>query len=518
MNKFISSLLYRFNKIEPAALIVVVISLFYISFHPYFNEEIYFGFSKAYMDPQWIPGSTLFTDFAGTRLLFQVIFGWIMKFISFEQMAFFGRLLGYILMAFPLAAIVKELKMNNIVLVFWLTIFFIPQQNFYAGEWIFGGFETKTIAYVFVLWSIFFTFRKEYLKAIIFASVSIYWHMLVGGWYTLYLFIYLLIVLKLQRKFILYWIVGGIIVLPFVAYIYFGLVSGNENIIHGVNIGYLYAYVRNPHHVGILRDWDYFYHYHAGKVAMAVIAYLIAIFVYRKKIPAKYKWMNTFLIIILSQNLLFLIVALFDKNGFVAKFYPWRGSTLAMLFFQLTTIIMLRYVWLPKFISCLRGKFTSLRSAKIYIVQMAAFLLISIVVLGFTVEGRIEKARINEPGWTAVDKAALALKEASKPGDMFMLLGEESLYNVALSRKAERDIYYLYRCIPSQSPVIYDWYCRGQEQEKVNADINYLEESGLDKKIDFIVSTKDLNAPFLGKFYDSDGYRIYRVLHENSTE
>jgi hypothetical protein len=464
------------------------------------------------MDPDWIPGSTLFTDFAGTRILFQALFGFILRFMSFEHFAFFSRLLGYILLAFPIAAIARHLRINNIVLLFWLTIFFIPQQNFYAGEWVFGGFETKIIAYVFVFWSIWFLFKEKFLAAVIFAAIAIYWHMLVGGWYTLYVFIYLLIILGIQRKNILYWLYAGLILLPFILYIYLGLVSGNENIIHMVNIGQLYAFVRNPHHIGILKSWDYFYPRHAGKVAMAIVAFIIAIFVYRKQIPSRFKWVNTFLIIILSQNLIFLIVALFDKNGFVAKFYPWRGSTLAMFFFQISTLIMLRYIWFPKFYRLFKSKFSHLTRKIFYNLQMSLFLVIVMVTLGFKVDERIKTSRMEEPGWIDVEALAANLNAVSKKGDVYMFLGEETLYNVSISRKAERDTYYLYRCIPSQTNAIYDWYYRGLEQEKVKTDINYLVSSGLNKKIAYLVSTSELSAAFLEQVYKTDNYRIYKVI------
>ncbi len=511
MNRFISRLLYSFNRIEPVGLIVVVLSIFYIGFHLYFNEEIYFAFSKAYMDPQWIPNSTLFTDFAGTRILFQAIFGWVLSHLSFENLAFYGRLLGYILLAFPIAAIAKNLRINNIVLVFWLTAFFVPQQNFYAGEWIFGGFETKTIAYVFVFWSIWFLFKERFLPAVLFAAFSIYWHMLVGGWYTLYLFIYLLITMGLQRKFILYWLYAGLLLLPFVVYIYLGLMSGNENIIKGVNIGYLYAYVRNPHHIGIFKTWEYFYHYHMLKVLVAIGAFALALTTYRKQIPEKYKWINSFLIIILAQNLLFLIVALFDKNGYVAKFYPWRGSSLAMFFFQLASIAMLRHVWLPKLYLTVTAKYSMVRAKAFYSLQMSLFLAISVVILGLRIDNRMESKKINKPLWAEVDELASNLKSVSDKGDTFMLNGKETLFNITIPRKAERDVYYFFRCIPSQSQSIYDWHMRGLEQDKVKSDLSYLLRSDLDKKIDFIVSMSDLNEEFLDEVYRSKNYRIYEI-------
>lgn len=491
---------------------VVVLSVFFIGFRLTFNEEVYFAFAKTYVDPQWIPNSTIFTDFAGTRILFQLIFGTILKFVSFENLAFFGRLFGYILLAIPFATIAKHLKINNISLVFWLTLFLIPQQNFFGGEWVFGGFETKTIAYVFVFWSIYFLLKEKFLLAILSAAFSIYWHMLVGGWFTLYVFIYLLLIMGKKKEFYIYWMYAGLLLFPFVVYIYMGLMSGNENVINGVNIGRLYAYERNPHHIGLVKSWDYFIHKHAGRVGIAAAIYILAIFVYHRQIPQKYKWLNTFFIIILSQNLLFLIVALFDTNGFIAKFYPWRGSTVAMLFFQITTIILLRYVWIPVLYNYLKAKFITLNKKVFYLASMSLALLLSLIVLTTKITQRIERTHIQKAGWEADNDVSKNLKSLSNKGDMFMLLASEDYNKVSIPRKAERDVYYMFSIIPSQTHVIYDWYCRGLEQQKVFADVNYLLSSGLDKKIKFILSENDLNAPFLNEVYRSKKYRIYKVV------
>lgn len=515
MKQIFTRIFNNFNRLDPVALIVLVLSVFYIGFQPYPNEEIYFAFSKAFIDPQWIPGNTLFTDFAGTRLLFQIIVGWLMKFISFENITFFGRIAGFILLAIPLAAIVRRLKINNVILVFWLTVFMIPQQNFFGGEWVFGGFETKTIAYVFIFWSLYFLLKEKILQSVLFAAIAIYWHMLVGGWYTLYLFIFLLLQKGINRRFIISWAWAGVILLPFVIYIYLGLMQGNENEINGVNIGYLYAYVRNPHHIGLVMSWDYFLHRNAGKVLMGCIALALTVFVYRKRLPSRFSWMTDFFTIIMLQNLLFLLVALFDKNGSVAKFYPWRGSTMAMIFFQIMTILVFRYSWGSSIYNFFKNKFHQVHKKPFYLAQMGLFLLIVMISLGFKLSDRIETSKKEKPLIEEINLLSSKLKAASAPGDMFMFLGKETLINFAIPRKSERDIYYSYSCIPSQSKSIYDWYIRGIEQGKVKGNIEYLYTGGLDEKIEFIVSDTELKTASLRQVYKSENYYLYKVLHEN---
>jgi hypothetical protein len=468
--------------------------------------------SKVYADPDWIPVSTLFTDFAGTRLFFQTIFGSILKYMSFENLAFFGRLFGYIMLSFPIAAISKHLRINNITLIFWLSVFYFPQQSFFAGEEVFGGFETKTIAYIFVFWSISFLQRQKIFTSIVFSIIAIHWHMLVGGWYTFYLLIYLFITIGKQRNFYYYWLFAGLILLPFVVYIYTGLVSDNENIINGLNIGQLYAYDRNPHHVGLLKSWDYFLERHAGKVTIAFIALILATTYYRKKLPLKHKWLNNFLIIILAQNFLFLIIALFDKNGFIAKFYPWRGSLLAMFFFQLVTTLLISRQLIPKFYLFLKLRFPLIQRKTFFNAQMSLILFFTLIILTFTTINRFKYTAQYQSRWDEVDILALNLKNVSDTGDTFIFLEKENRYTLSIPRKAEKDVYYFFGCIPSQTKAIYEWHQRGKIQEKIKKDIDYLVESGLNKEIDFVISSNELKEDFLEQVYNSDNYKIYKII------
>ncbi len=131
--------------------------------------------------------------FPGSRLLFQYIAGFALKYLSFEQLAFYGRMTMYHLFAFPVAALARLLRLNNILLVFWLSIMYIPHQNFFGGEWIFGGLESKTFAYLFILWSLYFLLKNKYCGQ--FCSLpcrhtGIFWRQDGIG---LYLFIYMLI-------------------------------------------------------------------------------------------------------------------------------------------------------------------------------------------------------------------------------------------------------------------------------------------------------------------------------------
>jgi len=233
-----------FNRIDPRIITFLVPCLFFLGFDLNYNEEQYFGYSKAFMDSTWMKDSFLFNDFPGTRLLFQWITGFLLRYISFEQMGFLGRLTGFLFLSAPVAALARYFKFNNVLLAFWLLVLYIPQQNFFAGGWIYGGFESKTVAYIFILWSLVFLLRNQLFLSVIFAGISVYWHILVGGWYSIYLFIFLLPRMFKTRRIITYWFITGIMLLPFGWYIYRGLLANSQAVINGVNISYVYTYIR----------------------------------------------------------------------------------------------------------------------------------------------------------------------------------------------------------------------------------------------------------------------------------
>jgi hypothetical protein len=507
MKRFLSA----YNKINPGILAFLFPSLFYLGFSLIYNEEQYFGYAKAFMDSTWMKDSFVFSDFPGTRVFFQWIFGYLLHFLSFEQMAFFGRFLTFLLLAFPVAALSKFFKLNNILLSFWLVILFLPQQNFFGGEWIYGGFESKTISYVFVMWSLVFLFREKYFSSILFAGLSIYWHMLVGGWFSIYLFIFLFFRMIKSPKIFLYWCIFGIMQLPFLYYIYKGLIAGSEGVINGVNISFVYTYIRNPHHIGLFKSMDYFLSYHAGKVGLAAVALAITTFIYRKILPEYLKPVNTLLIIILCQNLFFVIIAYLDKNGVLMKTYPFRGSTLAMLLFQLETIVLVRHKLIPYILKMQIWKRKSFDSIKVYRYQMIGILSIVLVVSALKANERIRKYNANLMNWKYTDILSADLKANSSPEETYLLLCPENEYMLSLPRKSERDSYYYSRYIPTSNQGIYEWYNRGLIHDKLLLDPANIKYPECAINPHLLVACVELNYPFLKLISTNGPYYLYKI-------
>ncbi len=509
--KILSKLISGFNHLDSRILIFLIISIYFLGFELIYNEEQYFGYAKAFMDSGWMTGSFLFTDFPGTRIIFQYITGWILRFTGFEMLAFFGRMLNFLLYALPIAALARHLRLNNILLVFWMAVIFIPQQSFFAGEWLFGGFEPKTLAYIFVLWSLVFLFREQYFICILFAAFSVCLHLLVGGWYSLYLFIFMLLNHKMNFKVILEWIIYAVILSPLIIYLYTGILSGNKTIINGVNTNEVYVFIRNPHHIGLFKNPEFFLHYHAGKILVCLIAFILSLSLYRKSLWGHLGTMNTLLIIILAQNLLFIFIAYFDRKGTLLKFYPFRGNLLAMMLFQLETLILLKEKWIPQLYKWLKKRKIRWSKRIFYEVQMILLLCLFIMTISFKLINRYSDFRSGQKYWQEINSLTKQLKLNSNTSDKFFMVCPENKYTLSIPRKAEREAFFYFQFIPTESVKIYEWYNRMQKQEMIKANPGLLSQPDFRNDVAYVVSCNVIENEHFESIFQSEHYFLYKI-------
>ena len=114
------------------------------------GEEQYLAFAKQFTNPDWIPGSFTYTEFPGSRLVFQWMVGPIMQVLSFEVATLVFRTLNFALIAVPIGLILKRLNVSILLSFLFIQVFVLSIQNFVGGEWIIKSFEPKSIAYAFV--------------------------------------------------------------------------------------------------------------------------------------------------------------------------------------------------------------------------------------------------------------------------------------------------------------------------------------------------------------------------------
>ena len=339
LTHFNSAVIRAFEKVDLRLLIFLLLCLNFLSFTLSSNEEAYLPLAKQYMNPGWMPNSFIFNEWPGNRLLFQYVTGFFLRYFEFEPFVFFARMAVFLFIAFPVAAIFKLLKIQNISVIIVFQIYLL-HQNYFAREFIFGDFEAKSIAYIFVLTGLYYLLKNKYLLAVLFAVLGSYFHILVGGWFFVLIFIYSFFI---QRSFLLLVkesVIYIILLLPF-AYYLGTEIAHSGSVINGVNIDWVYVYFRNPHHLAPLSVKEMLPEI-LSEIAITALLFIATIFIFRKykgELTRNLFWLN---IIVFTLLFAFLGISLVDKKGVLLKFYLFRFAALGCFLMYLYLIIIVK--------------------------------------------------------------------------------------------------------------------------------------------------------------------------------
>lgn len=149
---------------------------------PMVNEAHYLCRLKHYWTPGYCPGD-LFLESPDAHYTVVWLFGWVTRFLSLTATAWLGRLLSWALLAIAWRRLVG--RVSNLpflaplaAALLWLGV----DQGNLAGEWIFGGFEAKSLAYGFVLLGLTDAIDARWNRAWVLLGVASAMHALVGGW------------------------------------------------------------------------------------------------------------------------------------------------------------------------------------------------------------------------------------------------------------------------------------------------------------------------------------------------
>jgi hypothetical protein len=482
----------------------------------YGGEEQYLAFAKQFMDPEWMPHSFTLNHPAGGNLFFQVITGFFLRYFSFEQIAFWGRIINFFLYAIPLALIFRYLKFTNIESVFLFQLFYLPHQSIWAGEWVYKNLEEKTLAYIFVFFAIYYLLKDKPLKSSLFAAFATFFHFLVGGWFFAISFIYYLVAGKKLKE--LFYVAGiyVIVCLPFFIYLASVYVVGNETVINGVNTSWVYANYRLHNHIGIFWDMAYFKKQHLQGILLSLVLFLICIFYFRRFKQRNIRILNTLNIIIFTEQFIFIVIAWFDKNGVLLKTYPFRTSALSALFLWLEIGLIVKHYGSFRLFHFIRRKLKWLKNksyalGRIRYAQRANMILLGIFLIYFVFETAQTISTKNREV-PPPDAAMLRLLDFARSTDkksVFLFLDNDS--NQSFIRRTNREKFVAYKFTPTKNETIYEWYDRLQWKEKLRNNITLIDSVKKLYRVDYLISGKDLKDSSLIKIHEFGNYRMYEV-------
>jgi hypothetical protein len=496
-----------FERIDTRLLIFILLVCNNLYFPLSGGEEQYLQYAKEWFEPQWIPNSFTLTEFAGTRLVFQMICGFFTQFITIEWFAMIARLVSFALLAFPLARLFKHFGLSNVYIFIILQIFLITDQSFFGKEWMFRTFEPKVVAYLFLFWGLIAFLRQRYYHWALWLVAATYFHVLVGGWFLLTGLIYLwfqrrnfAFIVKLAATYV-------VPLLPFIWYLYNGIIKNSPSEINGVNLNWVYVYYRLPHHLGIFDSWKFFVDTHLTGVVLSLFWLALCILILRRGVARQVKPLFQLSLIILSLNLFFVGVAAIDaywlgKSGSLGlKFYPFRQSTLAMffLFIAVTGLLIQHLANHPKF----------------YLLRRFALLVVMVIFISHCVS-TVKRNMRYFAGNPSYQQMIQFVRQHTRPGDAFILLNMGNIRSASeymkFTRLAERENFVVFKFVPAGTKKLYDWYVRNQllgQMEKTPAKISEIART---YSVNYVVSPNALQADGIRKIYENDVYRVYEII------
>ena len=149
---------------------------------PGVGESHYLPKAKHYWDPAWCRGD-LFLESADAHLTFYWCLGWVTKFLSLEATAWLGRSLTWLLLAWSWQRLSVALVPRPLFSILSSGLLLVFTRWFHlAGEWVIGGIEAKSFAYVFFFLALECLARRRWTPAWLWMGTAAAFHVLIGGW------------------------------------------------------------------------------------------------------------------------------------------------------------------------------------------------------------------------------------------------------------------------------------------------------------------------------------------------
>lgn len=149
---------------------------------PDVNEPHYLARLKSAWNPAWCPGD-LFLQSGEAHVVFVWTFGWFTRWLPLALVAWLGRVLCWILLAWSWQRLSWRVVPQPLCSVLTAALFVgLNQQTNFAGEWFLGGFEAKSVAYALVVAGLAAMVQSNWNQLWVWLGGATALHALVGGW------------------------------------------------------------------------------------------------------------------------------------------------------------------------------------------------------------------------------------------------------------------------------------------------------------------------------------------------
>ncbi|PHS12707.1 MAG: hypothetical protein COA78_07935 [Blastopirellula sp.] len=318
-------------------LLIFVVFALYVSFQtPDSNEAHYLTKAKHYWNPQWCP-TDHFLNSADAHAVFYWTIGWLTLYFPLPVVAWIGRIICWALLAISWQrlsyTLIKQKWMSVCTAILWLLGMHYGHM---AGEWVVGGVEAKCFSYALIFWAIGDALQHRWNRAWILLGIASAFHVLVGGWAVITLFIAWLLVERSKSGFVKMLpglVAGGLISL-------IGLVPGAmlsagqpDNVVASAN--HIYVFQRLSHHL-VFNSFDQNFQIRFG--LLSAVWLIIAGWIFFRREERKTNLVNAFVLgtllltvigVLIDQVLLYQL-AQHQLAAKLLRFYWFRLSDMAI--------------------------------------------------------------------------------------------------------------------------------------------------------------------------------------------
>ncbi len=457
------------------------------------NQEIYMALAKWWADPSWIPQSFYFSDPAGTRIGFTAIMYPVWKWFSFEAVSMGATFINLFAIGGFIFLIAKQASKVNFFffILMHLTLFSgLGDKSFYSGEWIFGGAEPKTFAYIFSLWGLLLFMKGKHTWTFLLLALGAYFHVLVAGWILLILLLDTWYTDGFKRSF-----KSGLIFVAGIAPLFFYLLSSyfqkGVSSFAGADDIFIY-HLRNHLRPWLVEGREYRFY---GGLFYAFVGCLVAFYRLKRTDPK---------IALLYR----LSIYAFIVPAFFTLLAPWDWFTPFLKIFPFRLTMMQKILLFVAVGLEVCQKFETLRFKKQITIGFAVVLLVSGAL-------RLNKNIVKR--WNNWQEDSLVLVaqylETSYPAGTSVFYIETNTLKSddemdPLSRMARVNVFFVNKFLPFSPEKILEWQRRLELTKSIQKDPAQIER--LKKEpIDLILTKKELNLRLIHKLGE---FNIYDKL------
>ncbi len=217
---------------------------------PGINESHYLPKAKHLWNSDFAPGD-LFLQSHDSHFLASAVAGIAAQALSLDVVAWLGRAISWGLLAWAWLTLCRSAKLPLALRPFVLATWLLGVHfGNWAGEWVVGGFEAKTIAYPLVILGLAGVVAGQWKWVWVAMGGAMAWHPLVGGWAGLTAGIVWLWQGNLKEevpKQLPWLFAGAALALVGVAPAALGL--GGPDVIEKVSAAQVHVFMRLPHHL-----------------------------------------------------------------------------------------------------------------------------------------------------------------------------------------------------------------------------------------------------------------------------